>query len=79
AGLDRAFDRLQQGWLRRLERANAALDADDPTRPLARGYAIVAKDGVALRDAALLATGDLVTARLERGTFGARVESVHAE
>ncbi len=79
SGLDRAFDRLQQGWVRRLERANAALDAEDPTRPLARGYAIVAKDGVALRDATLLAPGDHVTARLERGTFGARVESVHAE
>jgi exodeoxyribonuclease VII large subunit len=77
--LRRSFDGLQQRWLRQLERAEAALDGVDPARPLARGYAIVTKDGVALRDAALLAPGDAVTARLMRGTFGARVESVHSE
>ena len=70
-GLDR--------YARRLELAQAALDAEDPTRPLARGFAIVTKDGVALRDAATLVVGDAVTAQLERGTFGARVESVDAE
>ncbi len=70
-GLDR--------YTRRLELARAALDAEDPTRPLARGFAIVTKDGVALRDVATLVVGDAVTAQLERGTFGARVESVDAE
>lgn len=75
----RAFERAQLRWHRQLERAEAALDGEDPTRPLARGYAIVTKDGVAIRDAALLVPGDAVTARLTRGTFGARVESVHAE
>ncbi len=85
-GLVRANTRLS-GWASRgldryagrLELARAALDAEDPTRALARGFAIVSKDGVAVRDAAALAPGDAVSARLERGTFGARVESVHAE
>jgi exodeoxyribonuclease VII large subunit len=85
-GLVRANTRLS-GWAlrgvdryaRRLELARAALEGEDPTRPLARGYAIVTKDGVVVRDAALLAPGDVVTARVTRGTFGARVESVDGE
>jgi exodeoxyribonuclease VII large subunit len=85
-GLVRANTRLA-GWasrgldryFRRLELARASLDGEDPTRPLSRGFAIVSKDGVAVRDVAALAAGDAVTARLMRGTFGARVESVHAE
>ncbi len=77
--LMRSRDRLQERLHRRIERAEAALDREDPTRPLARGYAIVAKDGAAIRDAAALAPGDEVTARLMRGTFGARVESVQPE
>jgi exodeoxyribonuclease VII large subunit len=70
-GLDR--------WNRQLERATAALDAEDPSRPLARGYAIVSKDGVVVRDAALVAPGDLITARLTRGMLWARVESANPE
>jgi exodeoxyribonuclease VII large subunit len=77
--LSRSSERLTQLWLRRLEHAHALLDAEDPTRPLARGYAIVTKDGVAVHDAATLVPGDAVTALLGRGTFGARVESVNAE
>jgi exodeoxyribonuclease VII large subunit len=77
--LVRAAERLAQIWSRRLERAQGLLDAEDPTRPLARGYAIVTKAGVALHDAATLAPGDAVSARLQRGTFEARVETVHAE
>jgi exonuclease VII large subunit len=74
-----AFERSYQGWQWRVERAIAALDVEDPTRPLARGYAIVTKNGVAVRDAAQLVRGDEVDARLGRGTFAARVESVCAE
>jgi exodeoxyribonuclease VII large subunit len=79
AALARSSERLQQQWLRRLERAQASLDGEDPTRPLARGYAIVTKAGVAVHDVAVLAYGDVVTARVAHGTFDARVESVHAE
>ncbi|MBV8531734.1 MAG: exodeoxyribonuclease VII large subunit [Candidatus Eremiobacteraeota bacterium] len=79
AALLRSFERISQSCLRRLARAQGALDGEDPTRPLERGYAIVTKDGVAVHDVASLARGDAVTARLRRGTFAARVESVHAE
>lgn len=79
AALARSVERLQQQWLRRLERAEALLDGEDPYRPLARGYAIVTKAGVAVRDVAVLAAGDAVTAKVAHGTFDARVESVHPE
>jgi exonuclease VII large subunit len=62
-----------------LERAQASLDGEDPNRPLARGYAIVTKAGVAVHDVAVVAPGDAVTARVAHGTFDARVESVHPE
>lgn len=77
--LARLFERVPIAFTRRLERALAALNAEDPTRPLERGFAIVTKDGAAIHDAAVLSAGDRVDARLQRGTFGARVESVHAE
>jgi exodeoxyribonuclease VII large subunit len=66
-------------WSRQLERKTAALDAEDPSRPLARGYAIVSKDGVVVRDAALVVPGDVISARLTRGMLWARVESANPE
>lgn len=60
---------------RRLANVSAGLGRVDPLAPLARGYAIVKRDGTAIRDAALLAIGDLIEARFERGTANARVES----
>jgi exodeoxyribonuclease VII large subunit len=81
--VNEAFVRLRERvpslYLRRLERAEAALNSEDPTRPLERGYAIVTKDGVAVHDAASLAPGDAIAARLRRGTLDARIESVCAE
>lgn len=79
AALLRSFERSSESCRHRLALALGALDAEDPTRPLERGYAIVTKNGVALQDAALLVRGDEVAARLRRGTFAARVESVHPE
>jgi exodeoxyribonuclease VII large subunit len=77
--LVRSAERLAQTWIRRLERARGLLEGEDPTRPLARGFAIITKDGVAVHNVAVLTAGDRVSARLQRGTFDARVESVHAE
>ncbi len=77
--LARVFERVPQAYARRLERVQAALEAENPLRPLDRGYAIVTKDGAAVHDAAILAIGDAVSARVKRGTFAARVESVNAE
>lgn len=54
----------------------ASLDALNPEAPLARGYAIVLKDGRSVRDASDVAIGDTIEAVFERGRAGARVESV---
>jgi exodeoxyribonuclease VII large subunit len=77
--LARLFERVPSAYARRLERTLAALDAEDPTRPLQRGFAIVTKNGVALQDVTSLALGDAVVARLRHGTFGARVETVNPQ
>ena len=81
--LARSSERLQPlSWLSRRGAWNVRRHrwtVEDPTRPLARGYAIVTKAGVAVHDVAVLAYGDVVTARVAHGTFDARVESVHAE
>ncbi|HTX58080.1 MAG TPA: exodeoxyribonuclease VII large subunit [Verrucomicrobiae bacterium] len=76
AGLEAAMLELRSRVQRRFERAEAGLDRNDPLSPLRRGYAIVTKDGRALRDASSVASGDCIEARLERGTLEARVESV---
>lgn len=55
------------------------LDSSDPKRPLERGYAIVTYAGRALRAASDVSPGDVVEARLFRGTIGARVENVIAD
>jgi exonuclease VII large subunit len=60
----------------KLQLARAVLEARDPTKLLARGYAIVTVDGTALTDAMAVAPGALVTAQLARGRLAARVESV---
>jgi exodeoxyribonuclease VII large subunit len=55
-----------------------ALDALSPLGTLARGYAILRRSptGEVIRDGAHVAKGDLIEARLGRGGFTARVESV---
>ena len=77
--LARLFERVPANFVRRLDRALSALNAEDPTRPLERGFAIVTKDGAAIQDVAMLSVGDVVATRLRRGTFDARVEAMNAE
>lgn len=55
------------------------LDAMSPLKVLARGYAIATHAGRAVRDAAEIAPGSLVSVRVARGRFDARVEAVHGE
>jgi exodeoxyribonuclease VII large subunit len=74
--LDRAVTAVQTRAASALARRQAALDRCDPLAPLSRGYAIVTKDGTAVRDASSLRAGDPIQARLERGMLAARVESV---
>jgi len=58
-----------------------ALDALSPLGTLARGYAILRRKpgGEIIRDLAGLAVGDLVEARLARGSLAARIEAIHPE
>ncbi len=67
ASLERAGQRLA------LTRAH--LGGNDPEAILQRGYAIVTvADGAIVRDAASVAPGEIVRARVARGTLSARVE-----
>lgn len=65
-----ALTRIRQ----RLLLAQRGLDSISPLATLERGYAIVTgADGSALQDAASVKVGDLIEARLTRGTLQARV------
>ncbi len=75
--VSRAGDRYFDSVSNRLQTLRATLNAEDPERPLERGYAIVSKGGKTLRDAHEAAPGDAIVARLARGTLDARVERVH--
>ncbi|MBV8118169.1 MAG: exodeoxyribonuclease VII large subunit [Candidatus Eremiobacteraeota bacterium] len=77
--LDRARTAVQTHSNRQLAKREAALDRFDPLAPLARGYAIVTKNGATLRDVASVRAGDAIEARLERGRLAARVESVASD
>jgi exodeoxyribonuclease VII large subunit len=73
---DRTLTAFQTNAASDLARRQAGLDRCDPLAPLARGYAIVTKNGTAVRDVAALRVGDPIEARLERGMLAARVESI---
>lgn len=64
-----------------LDRQTASLEALSPVAILNRGYALVFDaDGQLVKDAAQLATGDAVSARLAQGGFRARITAIeHAE
>lgn len=75
----RAGERWQNGLVRKLQIVQQALDRCDPLAPLQRGYAIVSKDGHALRDAKNASAGDRITALLQHGTLRAVVESTEQD
>jgi exodeoxyribonuclease VII large subunit len=59
---------------RRLELAQVRLDGNSPETLLQRGYAIVTYRGTIVRDPLAVPAGDLIEARVARGTLSARVE-----
>lgn len=63
----------------RFDRDAARLDAVDPALPLTRGYAILVKGEHAVRSAEEVQPGELLQARLGRGTLTTRVEAVRHE
>ncbi|HVA38461.1 MAG TPA: exodeoxyribonuclease VII large subunit [Candidatus Dormibacteraeota bacterium] len=72
--LERYAPRLTAGFSHRLAAVRGRLSALDPEAVLQRGYALVTSAGKVVRDAAAVPVGDLVEARLARGTLVARVE-----
>jgi len=59
--------------------ASSRLAGVDPNAPLARGYALIQRDGRLVRSAAELKVGEAFTARLGHGAVDARVETVRDE
>lgn len=64
-----ALERRLTDHKHRLERIALQLQGFDPQLLLARGYSITLKDGRAVHDPALLAAGDTIETRVEKGTF----------
>jgi len=86
ARLESAEAALRRAAKRRIERADDALrglarslEATSPLAVLARGYSVTTKDGAAVVDAGSLASGDVLTTRLSRGSVISRVESVDGD
>lgn len=84
--LDERGDRLDRAAARKLELLRAALakecaglEARNPLTVLARGYAVVTKEGKALMHADNAAIGDRIGIRLSDGTLTACVTGVSAE
>ena len=81
--LARAGERLRAAPALLLERRRSSLDraagrlgALNPRATVARGYAIVRREGAIVRSAATLAAGAHVEVELAEGAFDARVDSV---
>lgn len=72
--LDRAMTHRLDGVRKALEKRCAELDAMNPLTVLARGYAVVTKDGRTLTTVADAAVGDALCVRLSDGTVPVRVE-----
>ncbi|MGC8486315.1 MAG: exodeoxyribonuclease VII large subunit, partial [Candidatus Baltobacteraceae bacterium] len=62
-----------------LDLRTAALRGADPHAPLGRGYAMVLREGVVVRNASQLQIGDEVRARFGRGAARARIERIEPE
>ena len=79
-------ERLPAAWQRyvserrtRLQNVAGKLALLDPEQPLARGYALIFRDGTLVRSARDVNAGDEIVARLGHGTLDARVETVRDE
>jgi exodeoxyribonuclease VII large subunit len=71
---DAAMTRILEKRRAELARAGAQMAALSPLAVLDRGYAMVSKDGVMVRDAAQVEAGDRLRVRLARGEIGVKVE-----
>lgn len=81
--IDNLRERLQTAMRHGIERRHqqvahwaSQLQHLSPLAVLAKGYAVVQKDGVAVRDAAVLHTNDIIDVRLAKGQVQAKVTGV---
>ena len=74
--LARAAERYFERRTSALQLASSRLASSDPLKPLERGYAIVLREGRALRDAREASPGEEIEAKLFVGSLTARVERV---
>ena len=72
--LDPAVRAAHERIARRVELVGVRLDGNSPETLLQRGYAIVTYRGTIVRDPLAVPPGDLIEARVARGTLSARVE-----
>jgi exodeoxyribonuclease VII large subunit len=78
--LVRAFRAYLAGHRSRLDRFTAEINALSPVRILERGYALVFdSNGALVKDAAQLAPGAEISARLARGSFTAEVKETRKD
>ena len=77
--LDHARERYFSARGNALALAGSRLASSDPLKPLERGYAIVLREGRALRDARETSPGDEIEAKLFHGSLTARVETVKTD
>jgi exodeoxyribonuclease VII large subunit len=75
ANLDQALRFARLRFEQRLAGAALRLHGNDPEAILKKGYAIVTHAGRIVRDPSQVPVGELVRARLARGTLAARVEA----
>ena len=73
ARLPPALERRRDALRKRLDLAERSLEALDPERVLARGYAVVRRRGTCVPDRALLKTGDEIQIRMRDGDVPAEV------
>jgi exodeoxyribonuclease VII large subunit len=72
--LRHALQRRVEANVHRLNLAQQKLDAVSPLATLARGFAVVTRaDGTVITDAANVAVGEEIRARIQRGSLRARV------
>ena len=76
ARLCAAMDRRTAEERRRFSECAAKLDALSPLKVLSRGYAIAEKDGVPVRRASEVRSGERIDVKLAEGTLGCTVEEV---
>lgn len=74
--LDQAAETQLRSLETRVAQANLKLRTTGPMETIRRGYAVVMKDGIAVKDAAQLSQGDSLQLHMNNGIVGATVDTI---